>query len=338
MKDNTLPIELPPEAKDFTTADLAEVERIYQDSIRKHQKECDGDRTGTLKRVYRISAFRAVKNDKDRQSEQDKKFVELIQLPLFPYPEATRIVSNDMARSALFSAVQGADREMFKDKLLASINGIEIIFTGEQVNQDDHDLLMQLVHMARHKPFGEYITVPANAILAGLGLDKGKSQHDQLRAGMKRLLAPLVTIKNTRTRITYYGHIIDDAIQDETSKYWVYKLNPKLRPLYDATSFSLIEWEQRKALKRKDLARWLQIFYATHAEPFSLSVEYLHRMSGSKAKELWKFRENLKKALNELVSIGFLLSWELDSKSDLVTVKRKPTQKALATAPQLPAR
>lgn len=328
--------DLPPETKDFTPADFANAEQIYQGSVRQHKKAFEEDRTGMLEKVYRVSAYRKVKADKDIKAEQDKRLAELIQLPLFPYPEATRIVSNDMARSALFSAVQGASREMLKDRVLATIDGIEIIFTGEQLNQDDHDLLMQLVHFARHKLFGDDITIPANVILAGLGLDKGKSQHDQLKAGMKRLLAPLVTIRNTRTRITYYGHIIDKAIQDETSKHWVYRLNPDLRPLYDTSSFSLLEWEQRRGLKRKDLARWLQAFYATHADPFPLSVEFLHRMSGSAA-TLKEFRRALRSALDSLVSIGFLLSWELDSKADLVTVKRATTRKALAPIHQLPA-
>src|SRR6266581_3853393 len=73
----------------------------------------------------------------------------VIQFPLFP--EATRPVSNDMARSALFSCVQGKDRRYIEDALLASQDGIEVRFTGKQLNQDDHDLLMQLVCMAQGK-------------------------------------------------------------------------------------------------------------------------------------------------------------------------------------------
>ena len=56
-------------------------------------------------------------------------------------------LSNDMARSALFSCIQGKDRRFIKDALLAAVEGKEIRFTGEQLNQDDHDLLMQMVFM-----------------------------------------------------------------------------------------------------------------------------------------------------------------------------------------------
>ena len=77
---------------------------------------------------------------------------QIIQFPLFP--EATRPVSNEMARSALFSCVQGKDRRFIKDALLATVADREIRFDGEQLNQDDHGLLMQLVFMAQHKPLG----------------------------------------------------------------------------------------------------------------------------------------------------------------------------------------
>src|SRR6266702_7558032 len=77
----------------------------------------------------------------------------VIQSPLFP--EATRPVSNDMARSALFSCIQGKDRRFIKDALLATVDGVEIRFTGEQLNQDDHDLLMTLVFLARTPVLGK---------------------------------------------------------------------------------------------------------------------------------------------------------------------------------------
>lgn len=330
-------LELPPEAEGLTSEEISEAEGIYQNMLLKHHNEISQDKTGMLARVYRVSSFRQVKSEKTLRLEVKEKHGQLTKLPLFPYPEVTRIVSNDMARSALFSAVQGADRKMLKDQILATIDGLQIIFTGEELNQDDHDLLMQLVHIARDQPFGENVTVSANAILSGLGLDKGKSQHDQVRARIKRLVSAVVEIRNTRTRVTYYGHIIESAIQDEENRFWIYRLNPELRPLYDTASFSLIEWEQRRALKRKDLARWLQAFYATHADPFPLSVEYLHRMSGSKA-TLKEFRRGLRTALEALSSIGFLLAWELDPTRDIVAVHRASTRKAAVPIKQLSTR
>src|SRR4030095_3441783 len=60
----------------------------------------------------------------------EKRTAQIIQFPLFP--EEKRPVSNDVARSALFSCVQGKDRQMFENALLATVEGIEIRFTGRQ--------------------------------------------------------------------------------------------------------------------------------------------------------------------------------------------------------------
>jgi hypothetical protein len=106
------------------------------------------------------------------ESKRPSTTAKIIQFPLFP--EATRPVSNDMARSALFSCIQGKDRRFIKDALLATVDGVEIRFTGEQLNQDDHDLLMQLIFMAREKPVGAWVTIPAHTILKALCRQVGR--------------------------------------------------------------------------------------------------------------------------------------------------------------------
>src|SRR5215475_5225571 len=128
----------------------------------------------------------------------------VIQFPLFP--EATRPVSNDMARSALFSCVQGKDRRFIKDVLLATVADREIRFDGEQLNQDDHDLLMQMVFMAQNKPLGSWVMVPSYAILQALGRQIGGKQYRELRADILRLARAMVIIRNNETKREMFGN------------------------------------------------------------------------------------------------------------------------------------
>jgi hypothetical protein len=256
----------------------------------------------------------------DEKNAKPRRAGEVIQFPLFP--EDTRPVSNDVARSALFSCVQGKDRETVKDALIATMDGVQIRFTGERFNQDDHDVLMQLVHMAAHKPLGEYVTIPANALLKALGRGTGKSQHEQLRADMIRLRGGTVILKNTRTRVEYIGGLIDKAAQDEESRYWIFKLNPDVRALYSSANHTLIDWEQRKNLKGKDLARWIQLYLASHAAPFPVKVATLRELSGSKTAELKRFRQTLRTALQDLVENRDIAEWTIDPATDLVAVSR----------------
>jgi hypothetical protein len=258
-------------------------------------------------------------NPKQTPEPEKKTLAKIIQFPLFP--EETRPVSNDIARSALFSCVQGKDRQMVKDALLATVEGVEIHFTGERFNQDDHDLLMQLVFMAKHKPLGEYVTMPARAILKALGRKTGGDQHRQLRADITRLVAGTVSLRNTKLKIEYIGHLIEKALQDETSRYWMYKFNPDLWMLYSPSMYTLVEWEQRKNLRGKDLARWLHLYLATHAAPFPVKVATLRELSGSRTAELKKFRQLLRIALADLEANGDIEDWYIDD-NDLVHVYR----------------
>jgi hypothetical protein len=233
-------------------------------------------------------------------------------------------VSNVAARAALFAAIPGEDRELLEKAVLASQDGIQIIFTGRQLNQDDHDVFMELVFRGNHKPLGELVEVPANAILTGLGRGTGKSQHEQLKNEMHRLVTATINLK--ANGINFIGHFLESALQDETlpphQRHWKYRLNPEMAGLFDCAQFSLIDWEQRKSLKQKDLARWFHLYIISHAAPFPVSVAFLHKISGSRTKELWKFRQNLKLALEALKEAGIITAWEIDPKSDLVSIER----------------
>jgi len=276
----------------------------------------DPDLRASLERLGTV-----MKDTPPRSEPEPPSSAKIIQFPLFP--EATRPVSNDMARSALFSCIQGKDRRFIKDALLATVDGVEIRFTGEQLNQDDHDLLMQLIFMAREKPVGAWVTIPAHAILKALCRQVGGKQHRALRADMFRLAAGTVSIRIARDRIEVTGHhLLAKAAQHEDSRYWVYRLDPDLAFLYGGESYTLIDWDKRLNLKGKDLARWLQLYLATHAKPFPVKVATLRELSGSRTKALRSFRGQLRLALDALISNHDIAQWWIAQQTDLVTVER----------------
>ena len=276
----------------------------------------DPDLRASLERLGAV-----IKDTPQRSEPQPPSSAKIIQFPLFP--EATRPVSNDMARSALFSCIQGKDRRFIKDALLATVDGVEIRFTGEQLNQDDHDLLMQLIFMARAKSVGAWVTMPAHTILKALGRQVGGKQHRDLRADIFRLAAGTVSIRIARDRIEVTGHhLLAKAAQHEDSRYWVYRLDPDLAFLYGGESYTLIDWDKRLNLNGKDLARWLQLYLATHAKPFPVKVDTLRELSGSRTKALRSFRGQLRLALDALISNHDIEQWWIAQQTDLVTVER----------------
>ena len=251
------------------------------------------------------------------KGQNEKPKAQVIQFPTFP--TETRPIVNEIARSSLFSAIQSKDRQLVENAPVSTSGDTKIFFSGRQLNQDDHDVFMQLINIGSTRPAGDYVIVTGHSLLKALGRGTGKSQHDQLEAEIKRLVDGSVSIK--AKRFTYFGHLIHDAKKDEESGHWVFRLNENLLPLFGVNCFTLIDWQQRKQLKG-DLACWLQLYLATHAEPFPVKVETLHRLSGSKAKTMFAFRRTLRKALDTLQTAGHITAWHIEPEADLVHVDR----------------
>jgi TrfA protein len=264
-----------------------------------------------------------------KENQDPRPTGKIVQFPL-PFPNETPPVSNVIARSALFAAIKSKDRRQMKKEIVASQEGIEISFTGEQLNQDDHDNFMQLVKLASGRPLGQTVIVPANAILRTLGRSTGKSQHDQLRADMDRLVSGTVTIR--ANGFEYIGHLVDDALQDTREpvhkRHWAYRLNPRLVTLFAPNRYTLNNWETRQRLSQKDLARWLQLWLESNAQNFATGVDTIRTRCGSQRADLRKFRFSLKQALEDLKEAGVIHHWAIDA-SDLVHIERTPSDSQL---------
>ncbi len=253
-----------------------------------------------------------------RATTEPAKTVEIVQLTIWPEP--VRGVPNSALRGALFAAIQGKDRQALKRGLLSTQQGLQIRFTGWQLDQSDLDVWEQALHLARSHPLGTRCDFTAHAFLKALGRSTGKPMHEWLKNVFARLGGCFVEI--THDRMTYGGSLLEFYRDEETGHYQL-EINPKLKALFDA-GFTQIDWQQRQSLKRKPLALWLHGFYASHAKPHPVTVEYLHKLSGSHTKETWKFRQNLNKALEDVKTVGGIRGYAIED--GLVSVDNKPSR------------
>ena len=252
-----------------------------------------------------------------REQELEKPTAKIIQLPLWPEP--VRAVPNDILRSALFAAIQGKTREYMKQKPVAACDGLSITYTGEQLDQSDLDVWETVLHLARSSPLGSYIIIRGYALLKLLGRSTGKSDYVWLRSVLTRLQATSVQMSNTKK--LYSRSFIEEFDVDEDSNLYKIKINPDLAKLY-AAGWTGIYWEQRQLLRGKPLALWLHGFYSSHAAPFPYKVETLRELCGSRTAELFKFRQHLRRALDDLKAGGVIAAWQIDPVTDLVNVDR----------------
>jgi hypothetical protein len=261
-----------------------------------------------------------------KRAIDERESAKVYQLPFWPNPQ--RGLPNEVIRSALFSAIRAQPTEALSDADIATIEGYRITYTGMKLDQSHLDVFEGVMHFARGVHEGNKVRFTARSFLNLLGRSTGKSDRQWLLHVFRRLTASSVTIDQDGKRL-FWGSLLPGGAYDEEEKVFVVEINRQLAKLFDR-GLTRIQFEQRKQLRRKPLAQWLHLYYASHAKPFAVSVRFLAEKSGSKTQNLKHFRENLKAALGELVAIGFLASFTVNDR-DLVEVLRTPRE-ALSSA------
>ena len=257
----------------------------------------------------------------------------VIQLPL--WPEAKRGAPNAVLRGALFAAIQGKGRIALDRELLAAQKDITIRYTGWQLTQSDLDVWEQALHLARTQALGTRCRFTERGFLKALGRQPGGQNVEWLRSAFARLGSALVEISDGR--LTYGGSLLE-FYRDESTGDTVLEINPKLAPFFGPTHWTQIDWEQRQLLRNKPLALWLHGFYASHAVPHELTVEYLHKLSGSRNKQLRFFKRLLTQALTDLQQVGAIRSFDIQDNQVHVQTVPSPSQQRHLAARRLPAR
>ncbi len=193
-------------------------------------------------------------------------------------------------------------------EILAAQDGIEIRFTGMQLNQTDLDVWEQAVHLARGHPLGNIRYFTARSFLKTLERSTAGPEHKRLKGEFTRLVASAVGIKHGP--ITYTGSLIQEYWHDEDMERYAMQLNPKILVLWTA-GWTAIDWKQRLELRRKPLALWLHGFYASHAAPYPMRVETLRRLCGSHNNNIYGFTQHLTKAHKDLVVVKAIENFDI---------------------------
>lgn len=248
-----------------------------------------------------------------------------------------RGMPNAIARSSLFnvSSFRKGERAHFNKAEIASIQGITLVYTGSELRQDDLDVFLQVLHLAKEQKLGEDIKFTAHSMIVALKWTINPASYERLSDCMNRMKATALRMLVERPnggRMSFTGSLMGEFAWREVGsndplRLWTVSLEKNIVKLFAPDAYSLLNWTTR--LDLPPLAKWLHSFYSTHRSPFPYKVETLHTLTASKFKEVRKFKFELKKALALLVECGFFLSASVDDKSGLVNVERKVDRKTL---------
>lgn len=279
-----------------------------------------------------IEQITAMQKAAKQRASQDKpeilsSSVKPTKIDTLPFwPDATRGVPNGVLRSALFGAIKKGARRYMERERISAIEGIEIHYTGQRLDQGDLDVWETVLHVTRLQEIGEQCRFTAYSMLKLLGkTDTGKNR-ETLNKKLLRLKANGIEVK--QGNFSYTGSLIEEVYKDDGTHGYIVVLNPKLLRLFSSDQFTQIDWKVRSSLNGQPLAQWLHGFYASHAKPFPISVSTLYQLCGSESTEKWKFLQTLKKALNAvtIASIQNEQQFIYEIRGDIVHINKTPSE------------
>lgn len=274
----------------------------------------------------------------------------VLQMPLWPADLVG--TPNLLLRYALFGLMKHTkadDRKIAVQELIASVSGsketVKVWFTGRRFNQTDLDFFECVLQLAGSENTevttlengSRMMGASAYQLLKMAGRRTNKRDYQALEESMLRLREGAVRVLIKREAIPAQpgfpgkraveldigGPLLLHAREGSNGDgRHLVAINPLLQPLFAPGNFTLINLPLRVSLQ-KDLSKWLLGFYSSHAKPLAYSLTKLHSLCGSSMNNSTKWRELVTGALEELVKVGFLISYELDANGN-VHVTRAP--------------
>ena len=212
-----------------------------------------------------------------------------------------------------------------KEVMLDSVGGVTVFFTGEQFDQSDFDVYLEILNFARPFPLGTPVKFTAHAMLKKLGKLTGGSQHKWLHSVLIRLRGG--TIDATDHKKRYFGGLIEGGIKDELIEMYEITINPKFAVLFGFGMWSKIDVAQRRALGgRGDTAKALHAYYSSHTGLQLHTFETLAKLAGLRGTNKRDVKARLIKAHEEMKKVGFLVDFEVTEAGIRVRKTNSPAQ------------
>ncbi len=229
--------------------------------------------------------------------------------------EVLRAMPNHIARSSLFAPIARGPKKVHKDVTLVSRNDAVIKFSGEQLDEAQADVWMQVMHIASKQPLGTPVVIVRGSFLRSIGRHKGGSEYRWLDCTMQALAFGLLVIEvkglDGKTKLSVGKsralHMIEGFDYDDETEVYVLRIDPRWLEMYSNREFALIDWKKRLRFgPRKEMAKALQRLVATSNDPVQrYALDWLKRKLGYTGR-MRDFEKALTGAMRELERLDII--------------------------------
>lgn len=233
-----------------------------------------------------------------------------------------RAMPNHLARSSLFTSVARGRKKHFEGDILVSRKDAEIRFWGEQLDEAQSDVWMQVMYEAGKTPNGEKVLINRAEFLRSIGRKTGKFQYDWLKRTLIKLQRSVIMLTifrkdgSKRWALDDSLNMIHGFTHDESAGTFQVKVDPEWKTLFGEHDYSLIDWTKRKQFGlQQDMAKSLQRLIATSKTAGQhYELGWLKDRLGSEATRP-SFRRSLKKAFVELERLEIISNARIEKSS-----------------------
>jgi hypothetical protein len=234
--------------------------------------------------------------------------------------EISRAMPNHIARSSLFAPVARGSKKMHKEMVLASRKDAVLTFWGEQLDETQADVWMQVMHEAIKAPLGDAVPINRARLLRAIDRGTGNYEYKWLHRTMKALNFAMLIVEVTkegRPKLeigrTEPFRLIDKFMYDPERESYIVRIDPIWRFLYRNREYALFDWEKRLRIRKgQDMAKALQRLVATSSESvqrFQLAWLKDHFQYFSPMR---KFRTSLGAAMQELERVEVIAAGRIE--------------------------
>ncbi len=289
----------PPQAVPLPLVDEEELSAIADPATRERERRKKMDIYKQFPHARKIAEARSAALETERNKV----------VMLNPWGDDRRAAPNAIFRSALFPVINNKQKRKFiKEQKIYSVGSLDVTFTGEQFDQTDLDVYLEVLNFAKAVPLGQPVKFSAYVMLKALGWGNGGNQHKRLHSVLIRLCGGVIDA--TDHKACYFGQLIFGGNRDETTRDYEITINPNFAKLFGFGLWSSLDIDQRRQLARNSTAKALHAYYSTHAAPSLHRYDTLASIAGLEGKNRRDVKASLIRAHEELKRIGFLVSYD----------------------------
>jgi hypothetical protein len=230
-----------------------------------------------------------------------------------------RAMPNHIARSSLFAPVARGRKRQHENSLLVSRSDAIIKFCGEQLDEEQADAWMQVMHLAARQPLGVEVIINRAEFLRSIGRHTGSEQYQWLHNSMRALTSAklmIEVVKNGNTKLEIGkakalpmidGFEYNPILQG----YWL-RIDPRWKLMYDNREFARLDWQKRLRLKNA-MAKSLQRLVATSSDSTQRNAIDWLKSKLEYSSPVRKFIKSLEIAMRDLERLEIIAAGRIET-------------------------